>query len=166
MKEVITSMIEINPTDLMMRGRAYEEEINTVVQYFTKEGASAYEHNYWLSAPLLHIIIYTFDDGDRETEEMFRDYCYELLPSLPLLSSFTLSLFHEMGHFYTAFFEQENYDFMELRAKNEREAQYWYMRKPNETAATMWGLMKIMEEEEIVVEFDRYIREIREYYGI
>lgn len=161
------SEIQLQAEELcVFRGYAYEEEINTVVKYFGGEKGAAYEHNYWLSHPIARVIVYTFDESDAETDKMFVDYCHELLPSLPELSHFTLSLFHEIGHWFVMMFEGEGDDALEIAAPTESESQYWYMRKPQETAATMWGLCAIMRETEIVLEFDKYIKEIREYYGI
>lgn len=157
--------IVLTPEDLCHRDMPYEDPIETMVKYFSSPDAVAYEHNYWLSKPILNMVVYTFDT-EPTVDQMFVDYCHELLPALPQLSHFTLSLFHEMGHHHTMMFEGEGDDALELAQETEERGQYWYMRKPNETAATMWGLMKIMGELPIVLEFDQYITEIKEYYGL
>ena len=157
--------IVLTPDDLTFHDMPYEDPINTMVKYFSNANGVAYEHNYWLSLPLLKMVVYTFET-EKEVDKMFVDYCHELLPALPDLSHFTLSLFHEMGHHHTMMFEGEGDNALELAQETELQGQYWYMRKPNETAATMWGLMKIMSELPIVLEFDQYIREIKEYYGL
>lgn len=106
------------------------------------------------------IISYSFL-VDEQHDRVYRKLCSDLYPELDTCDIFTLSFFHELGHYVTDddFADQEQEDYwdmvQEISSKDDPtdEELLVYYRHPIEIAATEWGCQYILDNIDEIKKF-------------
>ena len=113
------------------------------------------------------VIYYNTDEfADTEYTRLFNEFIVELADgeTLPEISDFTWALLHEIGHCETCWDVDDKMEYATTKffAKNENKvdttkAKREYMRLPKERCATEWAVEFVLENEEMVKEFDKSV---------